>query len=879
MKKTVFVMLFTISFVQIFAQHVLKGKVSGEDGEALVGVNVYERGTINGSVSDYNGLYTVTFSNENSVIAFSYIGYATQFITAGKQTSADIKLIRNASLMSVEIVGSRKLNRSATESTVPVDIFEIPKLTNSIGQPGLNQILQMVAPSFNANKQSGSDGADHLDPATLRGLGPDQTLVLVNGKRRHQSSLINVFGTRGRGNTGTDLNAIPASAIDHIEILRDGASAQYGSDAIAGVINVVLKSGSGEMSGNLGYGMYNAKPAPGLGVLKNDKSYDGETSLANANYGIALGNNGFFNMTFDYMKQDHTNRAPDPNKFDVYRNQFGDAASENFASYFNSSISIGKNAQFYMFGGFNHRFTDSYAWTRASHESRNIPEIYPNGFDPKIQSLINDQSVSIGFKSDVNGWTMDINNTIGSNRFHYYVDNTLNATLLAASPTRFDAGGFSAMQNTTTIDLSRLFPSVMKGLNLAFGLEHRIDNYSIFAGEEGSYKTYGTQWFVDTTFQDGNMVIDSTLRPGGSQGFPGFQPSNELSESRTNLGIYADAELDMSKALTVGAAARVERYSDFGNATNGKLALRYKIAPWISFRASASTGFRAPSLTQLYYNTIYTDFVAGKAVDKIIAKNNSPITRALGIPKLKEEKSVNLGAGITAKYKSLTLTLDAYHVSINDRIVLTGSFSSDDPDIGASLQALNVSAAQCFTNAVNTSTTGLDAILTWSTVFENKHILRVSFGSNFNDMKIDKIYTNDKLKGKESTYFGLREQYFLLASAPKSKVSIGVEYLINNFSANLRFTNYGDVKLVNWNDNGDNIIDPGELDTYKAKMSTDLSVSYKIKNISFTIGGNNILNAYPDVHDPALTESGGIWDAVQMGFSGAYYYTRLGFRF
>ena len=874
MKKALLFLTLVLYVNIISAQNVLKGKVTDAQNLALNGVSVIEKGTNNGVFTDNDGNFTISYKDENSVIVFGFVGLVSQEITVGKQTDMTITLISNNLLAMVEVVGSRRPDRTAVESVVPVDIIEVSRLLTTLGQPDVNQMLQYVAPSFNSNKQSGADGADHIDPATLRGLGPDQTLVLINGKRRHQSSLINIFGSRGRGNTGTDLNAIPISSIDHIEILRDGAAAQYGSDAIAGVINVVLKSNTNEFTGNYTTGIRNSSPPSKYNVLKEDKKYDGKLSQLNGNYGTKIGDKGFINVTLDYAKLDHTFRRADPTKYEngVYRNKFGDAASENFATYFNSSFRPGKNTELYMFGGYNYRFTDAFAFSRDANEERNVLEIYPNGFDPQIQSVITDKSLSVGMKTLISGWKVDINNTFGANNFRYTVDNTLNSSLLEKSPTRFDAGGFSLAQNTTVLDISRFFPEVAKGLNIAFGAEHRVETYQIVAGEEASYKTYGQQIFSIT---DG----DTLFRPGGSQGFPGFQPGNELKESRSNFGSYVDLEMDVSKKFVISAAGRFEQYSDFGNTVNGKLASRYKISDNFSLRGSISSGFRAPSLAQLYFNSTFTDIVAGQAIDKIIAKNNSPITRELGIPALKQEVSTNAGLGFTAKVKDLTLTVDAYYVQIKDRIVLTGAFYSDDDIIGEDLTKLNIGAAQFFTNAVNTTSKGVDAILAYSTKFSGQQNLKFSVAANFNNMVIDKIYTNQKLAGKESTYFGLREQYFLLASAPKSKFNFGVDYSKGNFFTNLKLTSFGKVELINWNDNGDNVVDPGELDTYNPKITADLSVGYNLRNFTFAIGGVNILNIYPDKADPGLTESGGIWDSVQMGFSGALYFARVGFKF
>jgi iron complex outermembrane recepter protein len=874
MKKHLLFAIISIACISSFAQNKLTGKVFDENGKPLSGAFIFEKGSMNGTTSGNDGGYSINYKDTASVIIFSYVGYAKHQITIERRTTYDAALILNNVLGTTEIVGTRRPGRTQTETPVGVDIIDVSKLANSTGQVDVNQLLHYAAPSFNANKQSGADGADHIDPATLRGLGPDQTLVLINGKRRHQSSLINIFGTRGRGNTGTDLNAIPVSAIDRVEILRDGASAQYGSDAIAGVINIVLKSNTGELSGSLTTGMNNAAIPAGAKMKSQDKSFDGQTMQFSANQGIKIGQHGYANFNLDYGKKNRTNRPADPAALSgISRNKFGDAASDNGSFYFNSQFSAGENTEVYAFGGYNYRFTDAYAWTRGKDESRNILSIYPNGFDPKIQSVITDKSFSAGMRSKLNsGWNMDINNTFGANKFHFTVNNTLNASLVDKSPTRFDAGGFSFSENTSSINFSKMYNEVLSGLNVAFGSEFRINNYQLFAGEEGSWKNYGPVIFKISG-------TDTTYRPGGAQGFPGFQPANVLNESRTNLAAYLDGELDITDNLMVGVAGRVENYSDFGMTTNGKIAARYKISNYVSLRGAYSSGFRAPSLAQLYYNTTFTDFVAGKPIDKIIASNHSPITRALGIPELKQEKSQNLSYGFAIKYKSFTLTVDAYSVNIKDRIVLTGSFSSDDATIGPDLQKLNVGAAQFFTNAVNTSTNGADVILSYTPIFTEKHSLRFSFAGNINNMKIEAINTNSKLKGKENTYFGLREQYFLLASAPKSKLTTGLEYTRGKFSAEARANVFGEVKLINWNDNGDNVADAKEVDVYKSKFTTDLSLSYKFNNIRLTLGGNNILNVYPDAHNPALTETGGIWDPVQMGFAGSFFYTKVGFKF
>ncbi len=872
MKKIVLVVLCVLYPAMAIAQHTVTGTVKDAAGEPLPGVNVLEKGTYNGASTNANGAYSLRVSSPNATLIFSHIGYGTQEVVLNGQTELNVTLKEGViQLGDIQVVGSRSYNRTVTETPVAIDIIEIKDIAARVGQLDVNQLLQYTAPSFNSNKQSGADGADHIDPATLRGLGPDQTLVLINGKRRHQSSLINIFGSRGRGNTGNDLNAIPASAIERIEILRDGASAQYGSDAIAGVINIVLKSSVEEFSGNVTAGTNDADPGSSYKVRAED-NYDGGTYNVGGNYGIRIGNGGFANFTVDYLSKNRTNRPADPAAFDIYRQEYGDAAADNFSAFVNAAVPITENTNFYAFGGFGHRFTDAFAWTRDPDSERNVTAIYPDGFNPRITSNISDKSVAAGIRSKVKGWDIDFNNTFGSNRFHYIIDGTLNASLVERSPTRFDAGGFQLSQNTTGLSVSRFFPNALQGVNVALGVEYRIDNYEIFAGEEGSYASYDENGnVVDHNTPDTLKVIapNGELRPGGSQGFPGFRPANVLDEFRTNLGAYLDTEFDFTDKFMVGAAVRFEDYSDFGSTLNGKLASRLKLTNKVALRASVSSGFRAPSLAQIYFNSTFTDFVSGVPIDKLIARNNSPITRELGIPNLKEETAVNASAGFTATFGSFTATVDGYYVNIKDRIVLTGAFEDTDPEIGPELQALNVGAAQFFTNAIDTKTKGVDAILSWATLFGESRV-RAAFAGNFNDMELGDITTSTKLKGKEDIYFGRREQKFLLASAPDSKMSLTLDYKIRRLNANLRFTRFGEIVLEDF---------VGTDDVYKAKIVTDLTLGYDLsKNLAWNFGAANLFNVYPTQQDTE-TETGGLWDAVQMGFSGAFYFTKLGFKF
>jgi iron complex outermembrane recepter protein len=806
---------------------------------------------------------------------------------AQEKTNSEAKELKE-----VQIVGSRNTKRTVVNSAVPIDVINVKDVTTQSGKLEINELLQYVAPSFNANKQSGSDGADHVDPASLRGMGPDQTLVLINGKRRHQSSLINLFGTKGRGNTGTDLNSIPASAIKRIEILRDGAAAQYGSDAIAGVINIVLNDNINQLTGAVTYGAYNTNAQgdfdPGTANTKNNfldensfgntlgqkRNFDGQSIKVAANYGVAVGKKGgIANFTAEYLNKEKTLRPG----FD-FRKGFGEAAIQGLNLFGNLVVPISDKTEFYAFGGRNFRDTDAYAFTRNGGE-RVVESIYPGGFTPRITSEIVDNSIAAGIRTKyASGWKMDLSNTFGKNLFHYYIEGTINASLVGNSPTEFDAGGHSLSQNTTNLDFSKNYDSVLNGMNLAFGAEFRTEQFSIFAGEEGSYATYDTSGRPITNPATQTAPIDpisGELRPGGSQGFPGYSPANEVKKNRNNISLYTDAEFDVTDNLLVSTAVRFENYSDFGSTLNGKLATRLKATDNINFRGSLSTGFRAPSLAQVYYNLRFTNFNAGGATEVILSPNNSPVTQAFGINKLNEEKAVNGSLGVTASFGAFTATVDGYFINVKDRIVLTGYFD-------ASALNLGVSAAQFFTNGVDTKTAGVDVVLAWKKKFGDSNFAATLVG-NINHMKIGDVKNGTLDK---ETFFGEREKAFLLASAPANKFGLNLNYDKKWFNAGLAFTRFSKVELLDYQMYED-VADYGSFanqikaatDTYSAKIVTDLTLGFKLnKSSKLSIGANNLFNIYPDQQDDWV-EAGGYWDAVQMGFSGAYYYARLGFTF
>lgn len=813
----------------------------------------------------------------------------------------------------------------------------------------LTSALNMAAPSFNYNKQSGADGADHVDLGTLRGLGPDQTLVLINGKRRHQTAFVALFGSRGRGNSGADLNAFPQSAVDRIEILRDGASAQYGSDAMAGVMNIVLKKDINHWQINTGWAgyyddKYNAYKTRGTNQYYYSRPIDGGTISLSANNGLALGKNGgFINFSFDFLNQAKTYRqVADTNVWtnknalplNSGRRAFGDGSVTTAGGMYNLEIpcKTGKTI-FYSFGGYNYKGSDAFAYTR-NYSAR--PDRFPidaNGnlvfdadimrvandgeiyYNPHIQTKIKDVSGAVGLRGKIGaGWNWDISNTFGRNDFHYYGNKTFNASQImvanAQRPTHFDDGGFNFLQNTVNLDVSKSFKTVASGLNLGMGAEFRYENYKIYKGEEASYVAYPNAYG----------------QAPGSQGFPGFSPTDVVNESRKNISLYADAELNATNAWLLDGAVRFENYTDFGSVATFKFATRYKIAKNFNLRGSVSTGFRAPSLQQTNFSNTLTSFSGGMLVQSRIARNGDAITKSAGIPDLKEETSVNGSLGFAWKaIPGLTITMDGYMVKVKDRIVLSGLFDKDDATLPASftsqLAAIGVQTAQFFDNAVNTTNYGLDVVIDYSKKI-GKNNFRALFAGNFQHMKVDAVHVpaalNDSYRHRK-TFFSDREEAFLLASAPKAKMNLSLEYNLNRIGFGTHINYFGNMKSLGFGWTGlasaagtggpgdpdisgsftgidpyvdidgysDQVHVEKEIFNYKAKVTVDLFVSYKFcKHISLFLGSDNIFNVHPNFaavqnarYESFDNEAGGPWESVQMGVNGRKLFAKLSFNF
>lgn len=909
----------------------IDGRITDEKtGSGLPGVSILLQSTNNGTVTDGDGKFSLNVPDGSYNVVVSFIGYVSKIVPAqvraGERTTLNVSLSESSEILSeIVVTGSRSGGRSRIDSPVPVDIIPVSQITNNVGQVDINQILTYIAPSFQSSRQTISDGSDHIDPAQLRGLGPDQVLVLINGKRRHQSSLVNVNGTVNRGTVGTDLNAIPATAVDKIEILRDGAAAQYGSDAIAGVINIILKTRTG-LSGNVSYGQ-NVTSYDKNYILNNggDESVslsDGGTAQVGLNYGLKIGEKGFVNITGEYVNREATNRtgtytgqlfpAVEGNVIDdqiltergLTRNNFdmriGNSKVQGGGVVLNANIPVAPSMEIYAFGGYNNKKGNAAGFYRYPNGipavvRPNVFAVYPNGFLPEINSDVTDISASAGFRGTLGQWKFDLSNTFGKNDFDYEISNSVNYTQAVGTgnfQTRFNAGGNGFSQNTINLDLGRKF-DVLSGLNVAVGAEQRTDKYTITAGEEASYQNYDVAAGV----------------AAGAQVFSGFFPQNAGSHSRSSVAGYIDLEQDLTKAWVLSAALRFENYSDFGNTLNYKVSTRYKLTDGIALRASASSGFRAPSLQQRYYAKTNTLFVTqnGQQVPQESGTftNDSRPAEILGIPKLKQETSQSFTVGTTIQVNNaFELTVDAYQIDIDDRIVLTNNFNDGgNAALKAQLAAANATTANFFSNAVDTRSRGLEGVLSYNAKMSGNQSIRAVLAGTFIQNKVKKdaagkpiIHASEILEqtGQVNTYFNREDQSRFEIASPKNKQSLTINYKAGKFGVMLRGVRFGEVTYL------DATIDPTKPETwpvntitgqretldqtFDARIVTDIALNYDLlKGINVSIGANNVFDVYQEKHDHSGNVSLGRFvysrRVQQMGVNGRYIFARLNFNF
>ena len=910
------VAVISIFYSFLSAQTLVKGTVQNDKKEKIKGaqINVEEIGME--TSTDAHGKYEITLPNGKYkfIITTPDHDEISEIIPINneKQKIVDFT-IKTFTIENVVVTGTRSKPRTLLESPTPVDIIDVKKIAENGAQVSVNQILNYVAPSFTSTTQSLGGGTDMTDPISLRGLTPDQVLVLVNGKRRYNSALLNVNGTFGKGTVGTDLNSIPVSSIDRIEILRDAAAAQYGSDAVAGVINIILKTSINKFSATITGGEYISKNS-----AQGKTSKDGEAVQIGLNYGIPLSEKGGyinFSATFDrrnptnrggmyqgsiykeytsgapvdktdeFLETTHTNRRD-------YSLIIGQSKALNGQVAYNASLPLNTQTEVYSFGIFGYRNSTASQFYRYPNSENNVPSIYPLGFKPQAEVSIYDRSATLGVKGMFIGWKMEVSNTFGQNTFTNKAKNTLNASLGEQSPTSFRGGKLQFTQNVVNVDMSKKF-NWLSEVGIAWGGEYRYERYQIIAGEDASYANYAMGREIANPDGSISLVPDingtipmkfgpdgKTPIPGGAQGNAGFSPQNATDSQRNSLAAYTDVEINFNQSFLVDLAGRYEYYNDFGSTVNGKIALRYKISNSFNLRGSGSTGFRAPSLQQRYYSSTGTSYVNGNMYEVGTFTNDSKVAQLLGIPKLKPEKSRSLSAGLSAKVGRFHFSLDGYFTRINDKIVYTDLFSGDpngsssEKEIYQILQQAGAQKARFFANAVDTETKGIDAVLSYNTLLGNGKLFIDLAGTISYTQQVGSIHTSRLLKDKKDIYFSNSSKVYLENVIPNQKFNISLTYAIQKWNLFLRNNYFGGVTEPS------NLLSNQQY--YNPRWITDASIAYKLTDfLKLTVGANNLFNCYPEkVAKKANSNQGQFVYSryvSQFGFNGRYIFTRLNF--
>ena len=722
------------------------------------------------------------------------------------------------------VVGSRGAARAATESASSVSVISGAEI-RAKGFTDLSQILQFIEPSFNLPPVSSSPTATGARPATLRGLNPDQLLVLVNGKRRHASAVINSNNGIGRGTVPVDLNTIPVEAIERIEVLKDGAAAQYGSDALAGVINIVLR---GDSSG------------AELSALAGETHRgDGASGLVEGRDGFKLGEKGFLTLSGDVRYHDLTNAASIDPRFGRVTQLLSEPRTLDFTAAANGEYALGA-VTLYGFLTLNQRHTEMSPLFRVPTTA---PAFYPNGFLPLVKEDGTDVGGAVGLKGALGAWTWDLSDTFGYNRADFGVDNTVNTSLGAASPTAFDGGGARYDQNLVDLTFNRAAPGLMAGGNLAVGLEERHESYELVKGDPGSF--FGA----------------------GAQGFPGFNPPRPVNVGRDAFSAYVDGELKPVEALTLGAAARYEHYSDFGDDTTGKLSAIWRPTPIIALRGTASTGFRAPSLQQQYYSTVTSQLIPQTGVLANVGNfaATDPVAIALGSSALRPEKSTSYSGGVVVTpAPRFTLTADLFQIRIKDRIVLSESLTG--PAVTAILTAhgiTNAAAVRFFTNAADTETNGWEAAAHWTPPVAQAGTLNVDLGYATTKTDLRSLRANPVLPTTPllaATSIGV-----LVGGQPGNKATLALAYLAGPWRVTADVVKFGHYYAP-----------PLGVSQYFGPVTTiDLSVSRELtERLRAQIGVDNLTNQFTDKVIGA-TDGRLVSEAGGVGFDGRRYFARL----
>ena len=908
----------------MFAQGSVSGTVTDGAGNALFGANVTVEGTSSGAATAADGSYSVDGVEGGSfTVTASYIGYESASVSVNVDGSATANFSLASSAVSgnsVSVLGSR-FARNVDEQAVPVEVITELEIRAS-GFTETSELLQALIPSYNSPKGYITDGSDHMRPATLRGMAPNQTLVLVNGKRRHQGALVHVNGSVGRGSTQVDLNAIPASAIAKIEVLRDGAAAKYGSDAVAGVINLILKeSGGADMSITYGqnHSYFDRGYAAGEGLIDGqdastygwdlddehegngylpysaDRGWarsgnetilkqDGQSLIIHAGNGMEVFGGNLY-ISGQIRDGGRSNRAGlDPRRqyfagmdaeeaaFDRENHRIGAGEFEQVSMMWNGSFPM-ERGTLYTFGGFNTRNGESGCYYRRAQDNRTLRAWYPDGFLPLISPELSDKSFAVGMKGLMGDYAYDLSVNTGSNDFAWGMKNSHNATYGTGpgQQSDFDLGTLGYSQTTVNFDLTKQLE--MDGfagpVSLAMGAEMRMENYTIEAGEEAGYADGGFDVLDGPNAGNGAAV--------GCQCLPGLSPTNEQDRDRDAISVYVDAEANVLENLLVNVALRTENYSDFGATTNGKVAVRYEIQDGVAARGSFSTGFRAPALQEAYFSSIATNFIDGIPYEVGTFPNDSEPAIALGAKDLEPETSTNLSMGLTYKDDTFTLAVDAYQIKVDDRITMSETFngSGATSDMATFFADRNIPAVggRYFFNGINTETNGLDIVATMTQDLSNGSLL-LKAAMNFNDTEVtnkgDLVtpaaladYTTDQLLGRANTV-----RFESSSPAEMFQFSARVQRPTTTFM----------VKMNRW---GEVTIPSGSVEreqVLSSKWTTDMEYSFQATSqVRVSFGMNNVFDVYPDKTIKRNSFNGIFQHSgySPFGFNGRYVYTRL----
>ena len=763
------------------------------------------------------------------------------------------------------VTGTRTEGRSRLETLAPVDVIS----TQALQQRGTTELATALAtsvPSITFPRPSNTDGTDAIRPATLRGQGPDQTLVLVNGTRRHATALVNTNGSVGRGSAAVDLNAIPSTAIDRIEVLRDGASAQYGSDAIAGVINMRLREAASGGGLSVTYGSY---------ITSFDGYYggghditDGATTTVSGWQGLPLLGDGFLTLSAEYRSREHTNRSDIDKRVTPNRitSRFGDADVDDIAFYANAGKPLGENWDLYGWYGYQHRDASSSATFRMPTDTQqNILSVYPNGYLPYLTTDTEDTSAGVGLRGEIAGFKADVNLVYGKNDIDFGVQNTINPSYGATSPTSFQAGGLTYDQLVFGADFSREFDIGLAGpLNVAFGLEARKETYKINQGEVASYAR--------------GPVSGVSF---GSRGFTGFTPSNEVDVDRDAVGVYVDLEGKVTEKLTLSAAVRYEDYSDFGDTTTGKLAARYEVTPDFALRGAISSGFRAPALQQQYFTSTSILYIDNVPFETGTYPATSPVARALGAEPLKAETSNNYALGFVFHRGAFELTVDGYKIDVKDRIVLSETLTGSPtaaPGTNARtiydlLAPYGATAARFFINGVDTETVGVDVVARYRIVDDQAGTFDLTAAGNYNDVEVTKTpITKTSILPTPTSLFARQATMRFEDGTPKHKLTLQGDWNREAWGATVRTTFYGDVLSPGTAADGSSDNHTG------ARGLVDLEARYTFPiGLTASVGADNVFDVYPRQIIPSqnTTSAAPFSSFSPFGFNGRFVYGRL----